>query len=61
MDLDFSFGEKDSGFLVRYKIMEIHQDCIADIDRQLDGSWNLNESYVKPEKEMEYILRFVNK
>ena len=61
MDLDFSFGEKDGGFLVRYKIMEIHQDGIANIDRQLNGSWSLNESYIKPEKEMEYILRFVNK
>lgn len=61
MNFDFSFGEKDEGFLVRYEVRDIHHDGLAFIDRQLNGSWNPKESYSKPEEEIEYILRFVNK
>lgn len=61
MNLDFSFGEKDDGFLVRYVLKDIYNDGLAHIDRQLNGSWNPKESYSKPREEIEYILNFVNK
>ena len=61
MNLDFSFGEKDDGFLVRYEVTDMHHDGLAFLNRQLNGTWNPKESYCKPEEEIEYILRFVNK
>ena len=59
--LDFSFGEKEDGFLVRYELSDIHQDGKAFLNRQLNGSWNPKEVFCKPEEEIEYVLRFVNK
>ena len=59
--LDFSFGEKDEGFLVRYELRDVHHDGQAFLDRQLNGSWNPKESFCKAEEEIAYILRFVNK
>lgn len=61
MNLDFSFGEKDDGFQVRYKMIDMHHDGFAFLNRQLNGTWNPKENYCKPEEEIEYILRFVNK
>lgn len=61
IDLDFSFGEKEDGFLVRYILIDIHHNGIAFLNRQLYGSWNPKEIFCKPEEEIEYILRFVNK
>ena len=59
--LDFSFGEKEDGFLVRYELRDIHQDGKAFLNRQLNGLWNPKEVFCKPEEEIEYVLRFVNK
>ncbi len=60
-NLEFSFGEKDDGFLVRYVVTDINHNGLAILDRQLNGSWNPKESYNKPQEEIDYILRFVNK
>ena len=61
MNLDFTFGEKDDGFQVRYEMTDMHQDGLAFLNRQLYGSWDPKETYCKPDEEIEYILRFVNK
>lgn len=60
-NLDFSFGEKEDGFLVWYKMTDMHHDGLAFLNRHFYGTWNPNESYCKPEEEIEYILSFVNK
>lgn len=58
---DYSFGEKDDGFLVWYVVNDMHHDGLAFLDRQLHGSWTSKETFSKPEEEIEYIIRFVNK
>lgn len=59
--LDFSFGEKEDSYLVRYIIDDFHKDGMAFLKRQLHGSWNPREEFCKPEEVIEYILQFVNK
>lgn len=59
--LNFSFGDKDNGLLVRYIVKDFHHDGRAYIERQLNYSWNPDEDYCKPTEEIEYILGFVNK
>lgn len=61
INLDFSFGEKQDGFLVRYEMTDMHHDGLACLNKQLYGSWNPNENYCQPKEEIGYILRFVNK
>lgn len=61
INLDFSFGEKDDGFLVRYKVKDVHPDGLAFLDRELNGTWDPKESVCIPQEEIEYILRFVKK
>lgn len=61
MNLDFSFGEKEDGFLVRYEMIDMHHDGWALLNRQLSGRWNPKETFCNPKEEIEYIMRFVNK
>ena len=58
---DFSFGEKESGFLVKYAIKDVHHDGLAFLDRHFDGSWDSRDGYCNPQEEIEYVLKFVNK
>ena len=60
-NFDFSFGDKYEGFLIKYVVKDIDQDGFAYLDRRLDGSWNTDERYCKPQEEIEYILQFVNR
>lgn len=60
INMDFSFGQRKDGFIVRYIVKDIHHDGQAFIERQLYGSWNSEESYCKPVEEMWYILQYVN-
>ena len=58
--INFSFGEKDDGYLVYYQVNVVNPDGMALIERRLNGVWNNNEKYVKPEEEIQYILKYVN-
>lgn len=49
-NLDFSFGEKDGGSLVRYILKDIRQNGFADLKRYLDGSWNPKDNYSVPNR-----------
>lgn len=60
--LAFSFGDKDEHkMLVSYQINDIHHDGRAFLDNHLSSGNGLRNIICKPEDEIEYILRFVNK
>lgn len=60
--LEFSFGEKDENrFLISYEINDIHHDGRAFLERHLSSGNGRKNTLCKPEEEIEYILRFVNK
>jgi len=59
--LNFSFGEKEDGYQVRYVANDVHHDGQVFLERRMNGSWDSKENYTKPEEEIEYILRYVNK
>lgn len=59
--MDFSFGETQSGFLIRYEAYQVSHDGTAVIEDRMFANWNPKESFWKPQEEMEYILQYVNK
>ena len=60
--LEFSFGDKDEHrSLVSYEINDIHCDGRAFLKNHLSSGNGLRGIICKPEDEIEYILRFVNK
>ena len=60
--LEFSFGDKDENrFLVSYEISDIHHDGRAFLENHLSSGNGRRDTICKPEDEIEYILRFVNK
>ena len=59
--LNFSFGDKDDGFLVRYNVNDVHHDGLAFIEELRQMGWNVKDDYLNPQEEIEYIMKFVNK
>lgn len=60
--LKFSFGEKDENrFLISYEISDIHHDGRAFLESHLSSDNVRGGTICKPQDEVEYILRFVNK
>lgn len=59
--LDFSFGEKESGYLVRYEAEVDNSNEIASIRRQYYMSWDSREKPCDPKEEIAFILQYVNK
>ena len=60
--LEFSFGDRDENrFLISYEINDIHHDGRAFIEHHLSSGNGRKNTLCKPEEEIEYILRFVNR
>lgn len=60
--LEFSFGEKDKNqFLISYDINDINHDGRSFIERHLSSGNGRMNTLCKPDEEIEYILRHVNR
>ena len=60
--IEFSFGDKDEHrSLISYKICDVHHDGRVFLESHLSSGIGRGETICKPEDEIEYILRYVNK
>lgn len=58
---EFSFGNKQDFYLVRYELTNIKNDGTASVKKRLFSEWNPMEQYCQPEDDVKYILNHVSK
>ena len=58
---DFSFGNNEDGYLVRYSVSGYESDGTSSIKKKRMISWNPKEKYCQPSTEVSYILSHVNR